>query len=151
MAATSNQYPPLLAVHLTPARIAVYDLAAPQAAPRTYDLPAGTHPGTLHWSPDGKWLGFLLYEGEAPELDAAPCRGLWALDVAEMQAYEVIQLESPEAALIGWHPDGKALLVEWLDALLRQRHFQLIDAGSRQVTEFALGERARVVGWVRLP
>jgi|GEM_PF-541085 len=139
-----------LAVTLTPARIAIYDLTTPQVAPRTYDVPTGTHSDSLQWSPDGKWLAFLLYEGEAPGLDTAPARGLWALDVAEMQAYEVIQLESPEAALIGWHPDGKALLVEWLDALSRQRHFQLIDAGSRQVTEFALGEGTQVVGWVRL-
>lgn len=140
-----------LAVTLTPARIAIYDLTTPQVAPRTYDVPTGTHPGSHQWSPDGKWLAFLLYEGEAPGLDAMPARGLWALDVAEMQAYEVIQLESPEATLIGWRPDGKAVLVEWLDALSRQRHFQLIDAGSRQVTEFALGEGARVVGWVATP
>lgn len=140
-----------LAVHLRPARIAVYDLAAPHVAPRTYDVPTGTHPGSLHWSADEKWLAFLSYEGEALGLAVAPARGLWVLDVAEMQAYEVTKLESPEAALIGWHPDGKALLVEWLDALSRQRHFQLIDAGSRQVTEFILGEGARVVGWVATP
>lgn len=148
MATTPNQYPPLLAVYLTPARIAIYDLAAPRAAPRTYDAPVGTHPGTLHWSPDGKGLAFLLYEGNAPALAATPARGLWVLDVAELQAYEVTKLESPEAALIGWHPDGKALMVEWLDALSRQRHFQLIDAGSRQVIEFALGEGTQPVGWV---
>jgi hypothetical protein len=91
--------------------------------------------------------GFSALPGRDAGLDIAPAQGLWALDVAEMGVYEVTKLESPEAALLGWSPDGRALLVEWLDGRSRQRHVQLIDAGSRQVTEFDLGEKVRVVGW----
>ena len=151
LATTPNQYPPLLAVGLTPARIAIYDLAAPQAAPRTYDAPAGTYPGTLHWSPDGKGLAFLLYGGEVSGLEVASARGLWVLEVETMEARQITELESPEATLIGWHPDGKTLLVEWLDALSFQVHHQQVDIGPGHVTDFPLGEGARIVGWVRLP
>jgi len=136
-----------LAIHFTPAQIAIYNLTVLQAAPRTYDTSAGVHPGAAHWSPDGQRLAFLLYEGEAPDLAAAPARGLWVLDAIEMQAYEVTKLEGPEATLIGWAPDGGVLLVEWLDALSRGRHHQLMDIATDQVENIALPPGAGVMGW----
>ena len=141
-----------LALRLTPARIAVHDLAAPQTAPRIYTVPTGTHPGPLHWSPDGRWLAFLLHEGDAPGLAATPAQGLWVLDTATMQAREGISLPSADSAtLTGWHPNGKALLLRWHGGSPRQTHFQLIDVDLWQAIELALGKGARPIGWIQLP
>jgi Tol biopolymer transport system component len=145
-----------LAVHLTPARIVVYDLAAPQTAPRTFTVPAGVHPGPLRWSPDGRWLAFLLREGNAPGLAETSALGLWVLDTVTMQGREGLslpRLDAPKltsAGLIGWHPDGKTLLLKWYGGSPRRRHFQVIDTDSWQATELALDERAWPIGWIQL-
>ncbi len=146
-----------LAVRLTPARIVVTNLAAPQAALRSFVAPAGTHPGPMHWSPDGRWLTFLLCEGQAPGLAETPARALWVLDTATMQAHQGMPLPSRpppstnSAVVTGWHPEGKALLIRWHGGTPRRRHFQLVDADSWQATEWDLGEGARPIGWVQLP
>lgn len=145
-----------LAVRLTPARIVVYDLAAPQTAPRTFTVPAGVYPVDLRWSPDGRRLAFLLCEGNAPGLAETSALGLWVLDTVTMQGREALSLPRPDASrltsasLIGWHPSGRTLLLEWYGGSPRRRHFQVIDTDSWQTTELALGARARPVGWIQL-
>jgi Tol biopolymer transport system component len=145
-----------LAVRLTPARIVVYDLAAPQTAPRTFTVPAGVYPVDLRWSPDGRWLAFLLCEGNTPGLAETSALGLWVLDTVTMQGREGLslpRLDAPKltsAGLTGWHPDGRTLLIEWHGGSPRQVHFQVIDTDSWQATELALGERARPVGWIQV-
>jgi len=145
-----------LAVRLTPARIVVYDLAALQTAPRTFTVPAGMYPGDFRWSPDGRWLAFLLFEGNEPGLSETSALGLWVLDTVTMQGREGLSLPRPDApkltsaSLIGWHPGGKTLLLSWYGGSPRRRHFQLVDVDSWQATELALGERARPIGWIQL-
>jgi Tol biopolymer transport system component len=145
-----------LAAHLTPARIVVYDLAVPHTAPRTFTVPAGVYPVDLRWSPDGRWLAFLLCEGNAPGVAETSALGLWVLDTVTMQGREGLslpRLDAPKltsAGLTGWHPDGKTLLIEWHGGSPRRSHLQLIDTDSWQATELALGERARPIGWMQL-
>jgi hypothetical protein len=52
-------------VQLAETVLAYPDFVVPEPV-RTYQLPTGTHSGPLHRSPDGKWLAFLLYQGETP-------------------------------------------------------------------------------------
>jgi hypothetical protein len=73
------------------------------------------------------------------------------LDVNRMEVRELLQLEKPEARLIGWAPDGKALLVEWLDGLSREQHHQLVEVATGQVEEIPLPSDADVLGWASLP
>jgi len=145
-----------LAVRLTPARIVVYDLAALQTAPRTFTVPAGMYPGDFRWSPDGRWLAFMLFEVSAPGVVETSALGLWVLDTVTMRGGEGVSLPRPDApkltsaSLIGWHPGGKTLLLRWYGGSPRRRHFQVIDTDSWQATELALGERARPIGWIQL-
>jgi Tol biopolymer transport system component len=145
-----------LAVHLTPARIVVYNLAAPQAALRTFTVPAGTYPGDFRWSPDGRRLAFLLFEGSASGVAETPALGLWVLDTGTMQSREGLSLPRPDApkltsaSLIGWHPGGKTLLLRWYGGSPRRMHFQVIDTDLWQATELTLDERARPIGWIQL-
>lgn len=138
-----------LAVSRAPGQIELYAWPRLKVG-QSYTLAAGVHPGPLRWSADGKWLAFLLYEGEQPGLEATPAHGLWLLDIEEMQAFELLSLNSPEAALLSWHPSGKSLLLQWLDALSREWHYQLIDAGSREATEISLREGVSPLGWAQV-
>lgn len=130
--------------------ILVYDLEAGEEPAVTYALSPDAHAVALRWSPDGASLAYLLAEGQ-PDLAVSPTSGLWLLDVNRMEVRELLQLEKPEARLIGWAPDGKALLVEWLDSLSREQQHQLVEVATGQVEEIPLPSDADVLGWASLP
>ncbi|MCK4452409.1 MAG: hypothetical protein KAX26_17700, partial [Anaerolineae bacterium] len=130
--------------------ILVYDLEAGKEPAVTYALSPDAHAVALRWSPGGTFLAYLLAEGQ-PDLAVSPTSGLWLLDVNRMEVRELLQLEKPEARLIGWAPDGKALLVEWLDGLSREQHHQLVNVATGQAEDIPLPSDADVLGWASLP
>jgi len=131
-------------------RLEMYDVTREGVAPAVCDLPPRSHAVDLRWSPDGASLAYLLAEGQ-PDLAVSPTSGLWLLDVNQMEVRELLKLEKPEARLIGWVPDGKALLVEWLDGLSLKQHHQLVDVATGQAEEVPLPSDADVFGWASLP
>jgi Tol biopolymer transport system component len=131
-------------------RLELYDVMAEGLTPAVYDLPPRSHAVDLRWSPNGASLAYLLAEGQ-PDPAVSPTSGLWLLDVNRMEVRELLQLEKPEARLIGWAPDGKALLAEWLDGLSREQHHQLVNVATGQAEEIPLPSDADVLGWASLP
>lgn len=82
--------------------IRFYDLTAAQTVTRTLPLPVGSFvSGPLRWSPDSRYLAFVLLEG-APERGTVRALGLWVVHAETLEAVEAVPLGDPRTYLVGW-------------------------------------------------
>lgn len=133
-----------------PARLELYSLAGESTTPETYNLPFQGYAMDLRWSPDGESLAFLVNAG-APGLEATPTAALWVMQASDHSFRQVLELESPEARLVGWAPEPAGhLLVTWLEGLTQETRYQLVDVATSVVTDLPLPATAEVLGWVQV-
>jgi len=82
--------------------IRFYDLAAEGISTRTLALPAGTFVnGPLRWSPDSRYLAFVLLEG-TPREGTVRALGIWVVHAETLEAVQAVPLGDPRAYLVGW-------------------------------------------------
>lgn len=121
----------------------LYDLASQPFNPREIALPnQPSHAWGLLWSPDSRWVYFVLRAGDIYD-EPAMSYGLWRLDIVsgEMQRVTAIEETSIRPAAIS--PDGQWLLVR---NEMREEAFAVhVQSGTRQ--SFILPTEAVVVGW----
>jgi hypothetical protein len=91
-------------------QILIYDLTVAQPTAQTLEIPQGTHPRYLIWSPDGQRLAYLLHSGVAYWDEVKEARGLWVWDVSEGRGIQVAEEGSPFSVLLAWTLDGDAIL-----------------------------------------
>jgi hypothetical protein len=133
------------------AQLLLYDLQEGRdARPRAWQHPAGSYSVFHVWSPDGRYVAYLLREGRNFSDESTKGLGLWVLDVAEMQAKKV--LEEPDAAssLFGWTPDG-AYIIGHHRSSAQDEYWYAVrpDGGDRRL--LSLGPQAEVLGWMPSP
>jgi hypothetical protein len=125
----------------------LYDLTTDGAlTPRVWLHPENSHSDSHIWSPDGAKLAFLLRDGVT--FDAATKGlGVWVLDVATLEAHQILDESSASSSLIGWSPDG-AMLVGYHRGEGEDSHYFAVrpDGGDRQI--LALPRDAQVIGWM---
>ena len=127
----------------------LYDLANPEAAPRSLALPADSHSASHVWSPDGARVAYLLRDSLL-SYEATAGVGVWVLDVATMTASEILPSRSWARSCISWTPDS-ALLVGYHRGLEDGTYFYSVrpDGSDRQI--LSLETDAEVLGWMPLP
>ncbi|MBM3190023.1 MAG: hypothetical protein FJZ90_15030 [Chloroflexi bacterium] len=128
------------------ARLNLYDLeAGPDARLATYAHPEGTHSVSHIWSPDGRYVAYLLQQGSSYQETAG--LGVWVLDVASLEAFQVMEEPSLSSALQTWTPDG-AYIVGHHRGEEGDTYYYAIrpDGGDRRILD--IGADARILGWM---
>ena len=130
-------------------QLSLYDLAAGgEEPPRSWQHPERSHSVSHVWSSDGRYVAYLLRDGGLhPESEEG--LGVWVLDIASMQAKQVIEEASPSSSLIGWTPDS-LYIVGYHRGAAGDSHFYAVrpDGGDRRI--LPLDPEARILGWMRL-
>ena len=116
------------------------------APPERVELPMETHATWLSWSPDGRYLAYLLSEGVAPGLDASPALALEVWETQTGQARRLVSTLDTYATLHGWTANSRAVVLETMDDT-GQATVSLVDVVTGQSTPIPLPEGSRVVGW----
>lgn len=133
-----------------PSRLDLYSVAGESTTPETHNLPFQGYATDLRWSPDGESLAFLVNAG-APGLEATPTAALWVMQVSDGSFRQVLELESPEARLVGWAPEPAGhLLIARLEGFSREVRYQLVDVTTGTITNLPLPPAAEVLGWVQV-
>jgi len=122
------------------------DLGA--SPPLQVKLSPETHAGWLCWAPDSQRLAYMLYEGAVPDLVASPSLSLWVWEAKTSQARQIAPAAGPEGTLHGWTADSKAVIVELLDGISRQRSVSLVDVATGRSTSLPVPQGSSVLGWV---
>ncbi|MBC7237214.1 MAG: hypothetical protein H5T69_15335, partial [Chloroflexi bacterium] len=129
------------------ASLYLYDLFAEgQARPREWQHPKETHSAAHIWSPDGRFVAYLLRQGATYE-QATRGLGLWLLDTTTMQAKEVLAEEALSSSLVSWTPDG-LYIVGYHRGGEGDTFYYAVrpDGGDRRI--LSLSPEAEVLGWM---
>ena len=130
------------------AQLLLYNLAEGRSAqPKVWQHPAGSYSVSHVWSPDGRYVAYLLHEGKSFSDESTKGLGLWVLDVAGMQAKKVLEEPAASSSLVGWAPDG-AYIIGHHRGDAQDDYWYVVrpDGGDRRV--LALGPQAEVLGWM---
>ncbi|NLG28131.1 MAG: hypothetical protein GX557_09480 [Chloroflexi bacterium] len=128
--------------------LVVYDLQGTEA-PQVLAQQGG-YSVSHHWSPDGRYVAYLLRSGANEADPAAQGRGLWVFDTAAGESQQVIDDLSVASYLIGWTPGGAEIAgVHRGDAGESYAYLIRPDGGNRRI--LALGDGAEVIGWMSAP
>jgi hypothetical protein len=116
--------------------------------PRVWQHADGAHALSPVWSPDGRYLAYLLVTGDDPE--AAVPQGLWLLDLENMKATRIVADTSLSSSLAGWTPDG-AYIVGFHHSVEGGSYYYALrpDGGGRQI--MPVDAQARLLGWMPAP
>ncbi len=80
-----------------------FTLTTPEVLTQTFFLPEGTFTwGPLRWSSDGRYVAFILLQGDPYAEGGWTSQGVWVLQPATLEARQVLFLEDPDAYLVGW-------------------------------------------------
>jgi len=117
------------------------------AATRALPLESGDFATQLTWSPNGRYVAFLLRKGELYDPEAQT-RGLYVLDTASALADGPLAEALPDARIVGWTPDSEQILLrnQSSDAL----YYESIDLEGVQRL-LPLKGAATVLGWLAQP
>ena len=129
------------------AQLALYDLTiSGNQRPMTWQHPEATHSVSHIWSPDGRYLAYLLREGRSFS-ETTKGLGLWVLDVATMQARKVLEETCLSSSTVSWTPDGVYIMGHHR-GIGGGSYFYVVrpDGGDRQI--LGLGPDAVVLGWM---
>ncbi len=127
-------------------QIIVVDLTAPAQPPKVWQHPEATHSVSHLWSPDSRYLAFLLRDGTDYE-EATQGLGVWVLDLETMQAQKLAEEDSLASRLLAWMPTS-----EWIAVYSRaggdSPPFYLLGLDG-QTNPLALQEEDLLLGWSR--
>ncbi|NLG48524.1 MAG: hypothetical protein GX552_00260 [Chloroflexi bacterium] len=130
----------------TGALLILYDLIG-QKSLRAWGHPAGAHSVYHRWSPDGRYVAYLLREGSTFAAETTRGLGVWVLDVETMQAQRILEDDSLASLLVGWTPDSAYLL-----GYHRQQgadgYYYVVrpDGGDRRI--LSVPPDAELLGWM---
>jgi hypothetical protein len=128
--------------------LVVYDLQGAEAPQMLTQR--GGFSVSHQWSPDGRYVAYLLCSGANEADPAAQGRGLWVFDTASAEAQQVIEEPSMGSFLIGWTPAGAEIAgVHRGDAGASYAYLIRPDGGNRRI--LTLGDGAEVIGWMPAP
>ena len=125
----------------------LFDLKSQGApSPAVWRNPAETHSVSYAWSPDGRFVAFLLRDGEM-SYEATQGLGVWVLDVASMEATKVIDETPLSSSLVGWTPDSSHI-VGYHRGVEDGVYFYAVrpDGGDRRI--LTLKPEAEILGWM---
>ena len=127
--------------------LTVYDLSAQATTrPKVWVHPANTHSVAHVWSPNNRYVAYLLRKGTIHEVSTEGL-GLWVLDTMTMQVTKVLEEKSLSSYLVSWTPDGNHV-VGYHRAESGGSHYYAVrpDAGDRQI--LPLDPEAQLLGWM---
>lgn len=124
----------------------LFDLRlAEQQQPLQLSYPQRSHAVSLFWSPDSRYVAYLLQEGDSYE--SSVTKGLWVLDVGTMESHQVLEEDSLSSFLVGWSPDSAAILGYHRGSEGDSYYYTVRpDGGGRQI--LGLSPEATVLGWM---
>lgn len=129
------------------AKLNIYDLGAEGGvSSKSWAHPKGTFSVSHVWSPDGRYVAYLLQEGSPS--DPRRSLGVWRYELANEQARQILEESSLASSLVGWTPGGTYIIghhrgeggVTYFYAIRP-------DGGDRQI--LGLGADAHILGWMQ--
>jgi hypothetical protein len=130
------------------AQLVLYDLSKGRdTPPQTWRHPEGSHSVSHVWSPDGRYVAYLLREGRTFSDESTQGLGLWVLDIASMQAKKILEEPATASSLVGWTPDG-AYIVGHHRGEAQDEYCYMVRPGGGDRRVLALGPQAEVLGWM---
>ena len=128
--------------HLT-----LYDLSTGgQERPKVWEHPQRSHSVSHIWSPDGRYVAYLLRDGAAHQ-ESERGLGLWVLDVTSMRAAKVVEEDFLSSSLVSWTPDS-TYVVGYHRGEAGDIYFYAVrpDGGDRRI--LMLDPKAKILGWM---
>jgi len=128
--------------------LVIYDLEAEgQPEPKSWQPPQAAHSAWQVWSPDGRFVAFLLREGKASWDESTRGLGLWLLEVSSMQATQILEEGGVSSSLVGWTPDGSYILGYHRGEAEDSYHYAVRpDGGDRRI--LTISRDAEILGWM---
>lgn len=130
------------------------DLATGTVPRIVWEHPARSHGVSFIWSPDGRYVAYLLRDGQSYH-QATMGRGLWVFDISLGEARQVLDLSALNATLVGW-ASGDAMLTDaYIVGYQRTpgdpgRYFAVRADGGGYRT-LGVDAEAQILGWMSRP
>ena len=128
-----------------PRQLRFYALKDATGAPAVWDHPDNTQSDSHIWSPDGRYVAMLMRDGETSD-ETTVGLGLWVLDLASLEAREILKDDSLSSSLVAWTPDGELILGHHRGEDGSYHYVLRPDGGGRQI--LPLGEDVEILGWM---
>jgi len=126
----------------------LYDISQGGKLYRSWSHPPKSHSVAHIWAPDGRYVAYLLQEGLS--YDSSKGLGIWVLEVATMQAHQVLEENAPSSSLVSWTPDSR-YIIGYHRGAAGEAYFYAVrpDGGDRRI--LPLPSTAQLLGWMELP
>ena len=131
------------------AQFALYDLQAQgEVRPQVWAHEKGAYSMFPFWSPDGRYIAYLLRrngEGEDGPIEAL---GLWVLDTSSGQVRRIPGEDTALSSLVGWTPEGDYIVGRY--EAEQGSHYYAVRPDGKDRRILQLSMETQVLGWMPL-